>query len=923
VSLSPGTRLGVYEIVAALGAGGMGEVYTARDTRLDRTVAIKVVTTARAGDAESRLRFEQEARTIAALNHPHICTIHDVGRQVPGPATSAGPGPSPGEAVDYLVMEYLEGETLADRIRRGGPSGPILPIPDALAIAIQIGDALTAAHRVGIVHRDLKPGNVMLVRRGGPSGTADVKLLDFGLAAQLPPAGRGSPLQSSLLATTAPSMMATRPPSATTPTGFSGTVQYMAPEQMDGAAADQRADIFAFGCVLYEMLAGRKAFGGATAVTVIAAIMSTEPRPVEALQGATPVLDHLLRRCLEKDPARRWQDMGDVTGELRWIASQPLTAPVAVETAPGRLTAKQRVGIAVAAALLLFVVIPIVLVGGMRALDTDSGADEAGARPALQFEVATPPTDLPHMALSPDGTMLVFVANEDRRPALWLRMLDRVETRKLPGTEGAQGPFWSPDGRSIGFFTASKLKRLDVRSGASLELADIQNGRGADWGPDGTILFSPGVDSPIMRVSSGGGEATAVTTPEGRTGHRSPQFLEDGTRFIFYVSLGTADVNGTYIGSLDGAPPVRVLGTPGIARFAQPPGHLLAVQQGSLVAYQFGSSSGTVTGEPVVIARGLGEDATGDGAFTVSNTGVLAYRFGGRQRRQLQWVDRRGTLLTSIGEAGTDSIGSPELSPDERTIALFLAGRGGNDIGVIDLARNLPRFITNTPPADAHPLWDPDGRHVVYVSARLGGNGPVRQAVDGTGQPAPLFPNDTAGAALSWTRDRRFVLLRQGGQRPDLVAVSVDGSRTIPIAQSPADETEGQFSPDGRWVAFVSHESGRAEVYLQAFPQSAGRTQVSTAGGTQVRWSADGREIFFIAPDGRMMAVSFSPGPAEPTVSMPVALFQTWLATGGNVIGNKPQYAVTRDGRFLLNSAIETPASPIVVTVNWPGALAR
>jgi Tol biopolymer transport system component len=302
---------------------------------------------------------------------------------------------------------------------------------------------------------------------------------------------------------------------------------------------------------------------------------------------------------------------------------------------------------------------------------------------------------------------------------------------------------------------------------------------------------------------------------------------------------------------------------------------------------------------------------------------VLAYRFGATQRRQLVWTNRQGAVLTSIGEPGTDSLGSPELSPDERAIALFLNPRGNNEIAVIDLVRQLPRLITNGPPADAHPLWDPDGRHVVYVSARLGGNGPVRQAVDGSGMPHPLFPNDTAGAALSWTRNRRYVLLRQGGQRPDLSAVSIDGTQTIPIAKSQFDETEGQFSPDGQWVAYVSNESGRAEVYLQRFPEGTDRTQVSTAGGTQVRWSPDGSEIFYIAPDGKLMAVRVTLAGGAPSPAAPVALFQTYLATGGNVIGSKPQYAVARDGRFLLNSAVETEAVPIVVSVNWMRALAR
>jgi len=895
-----GTRLGPYEIIAPLGAGGMGEVYRARDTRLDRTVAIKVLTGALAADSESRQRFEHEARAIAALNDPHICTIHDVGRH--------------GE-LDYLVLEYLEGETLADRLRRS----PGLPVDDALAIANQIGDALDRAHRAGIVHRDLKPGNVMLVRRGGPSSSPDVKLLDFGLAARTAVA-RPQALDASLVATMAPSLGATRPPTMTAASGF-GTLQYMAPEQLDGDAGDQRADIFAFGCVLYEMLAGRKAFEGASASTVIAAIMSSEPPPIAALQSAHPLLDHVLRRCLEKDRERRWQSIGDVTGELRWIVDHPIAAPSAAApqarpTRVGRVAQR-------AAMPLAIVLATAALAAGALALRGRGAAPDV---PTLRFEVATSPTDEPSMALSSDGTRIAFVANQDRVPVLWVRSLDAMENRALPGTGGARFPFWSPDGRSIGFFADDKLKRIDVAGGLPLVVVDAPNARGGTWSSNGVILFAPGVNAPIMRVAARGGRAEGVTQVNTGSGpaHRLPQFLPDGTRFLFTSALGTADTNGVYLGSLDKTPPVRLLPGDNGGRFAAPD-KLLTIRQGALQAYSFNAASGVVQGEPVVIAQGFA-GAAANGVFATSDTGVLAYRASGTaQRRQLVWVNRQGAVLRAIGEPETDFIASPELSANEQSVVVFLQRTGDNDIWVIELARNLTRRVTDGPPANAHPLWDPDGQHVVFYSRRFDGGAPARQAIGG-GKAEPLFANRENGLALSWTRDRHYILMRRNSAKSgaDLVAVATGGEpREVVVAQSQYDETEGQFSPDGGWVAFVSNESGRPEVFVQSFPDGRARTQVSTSGGTQVRWSGGGKEIFYIAPDGKMMAVPIAFGGASPDVKLPVPLFQTHLATGTNVLGNKPQYAVSRDGRFLLNTAIESASAPIVVSVNWMKKLAK
>jgi Tol biopolymer transport system component len=882
VPLEPGSRLGVYEVIGPLGAGGMGAVYKGRDTRLDRFVAIKVVTDALSGDQDLRTRFEQEARAVAALNHPHICIIHDVGRH--------------GDT-DYLVMELLNGETLSARLARGPMS-----VTEAIDVAMQIGEALDAAHRVGIVHRDLKPGNVMLVPKGTQPGVM-AKLLDFGVAAAA--AAKTSTPDSSIASTMAASMAMTRSAMGATPLAFSGTVQYMAPEQMEGGSTDTRSDIFAFGCVLYEMLAGRKAFEGASAAAVIAAVMGLEPPPVDALRSE-PLLEHLLRRCLAKDRERRWQSIRDVVEELRFISTQPV-----LTAAPATVAKRSRARLAGIAAL--------AVIGSLAVLAGLLWArPRAAATTPMQFEVTTPPTDDPAIALSPDGRWLAFVANENRRPKLWLRPIDKVESKALPGTDGARLPFWSPQGASIAFFADGKLKRIDVATGATMVLADAPNARGGDWGEDGTILFAPNVSSGILRVPARGGAITALTKPDGRSGHRNPQFLPDGKHFLFFSSLGPVDKNGVYFASFDGHPPVRLLPPDtGSDRFTfAAPDTLLVVRQGSLVAYGFDPDKGAIdAGEPRIVAHEASADS-GIGAVSASLDGTFTYRAGRGQLRRLVWVDRKGSELGQVGEASRNDIGSPELSPDEKSVAIFLHGASDNDIAVIDVARGLRRLITNTPPADAHPLWDPDGRHVVFVAGRFSNVlTPARAALDG-GAPEPLFTKPVGGVVLSWTRDRRVLLLRREDEKTgaDLVAMTLDGQET-PVANSASDETEGQFSPDGKWVALVSNEGGRAEVYLQSYPGREGRTQVSIAGGSQVRWAPGGDEIFYVAPDGQMMSALVTLG-ATADVKRAVPLFQTYLATGINVIGNKPQYAVSRDGRFLLNAIVETPSAPIVVSVH-------
>ena len=886
--LQPGSRIGRYEVVSAIGAGGMGEVYRARDTRLDRSVAIKILTGALSEDMESRSRFEQEARAIAALNDPHICALYDISLH--------------GD-LDYLVLEHLEGETLADQLKRS----PVVPTAEALAIAIQIGDALDRAHRAGIAHRDLKPGNVMLARRPGSTAPSDktVKLLDFGLAARTSTARPQATLDATFAATMAPAVVSARPPTATTPaatSGIVGTVQYMAPERLDGADGDHRADIFAFGCVLYEMLAGRKAFEGANILTAVAAIKNSEPPPIAALQ-AQPLLDRLLRRCLAKDPEDRWQSIRDVTSELRWIVEHPTPS-----AQPVAQTGTWRIVVGVAAAIAITAAAASVLFLRGRQPPTQS---------EIRFEITTAPTDDPSLSLSSDGAKLAFIANQNRVPMLWVRALDGLENRALAGTEGASFPFWSPDGSAIGFFAGNKLKRIDVAGGVPIVLADAPNARGGDWNADGVILFSPGVSAPIMRVSARGGAAEQVTRPDSTTGpaHRLPQFLPDGKRFLFSSTLGGSSTNGVYLTSLDKKPPLRLLTDDFAGRFTAPD-KLLAVRQGALHVYNFDVTSATVQGQPFIIAQGFTAGAA-TASFATSGNGVLAYRSSTVQRRQLVWVNRRGEVVRAIGEPESDYIASPELSADEQSVLVFTQRSGNNDCWIIELARNLPHRITEGPVAHAHPIWDPDGAHIVFNSQ----GGANRQAITG-GTSERLFSPERPGTALAWTRDREYVLLRRDtGMKADLVAVSMKGEpREVIVAQSPNDETEGQFSPDGKWIAFVSDESGRAEVFVQSFPEGRARTQVSTTGGTQVRWSADGTEIFYVAADGKMMAVSVALGGASPDVKLPVPLFETHLATGTNVLGNKPQYAVSRDGRFLLDTAIESASRPIAVFVNWTKA---
>ena len=920
MSLNAGARLGPYEIVLLLGAGGMGEVYRARDTRLDRTVAIKVLPAELSSDLDLRARFEREARAIAALDHPHICAIYDVG-EAPNPESRT---PNP-DSIRFLVMQHLEGETLAARLARA--EGP-LPLEQVLKTAIEIADALDKAHRAGITHRDLKPANIMLTKTGA-------KLLDFGLAKLRGPAAPSSMSGMTRLATPTPN---------TAHGTILGTVHYMAPEQLEGREADARSDIWALGVVIYEMATGKRPFDGESPASIIGAILKDTPPPVSSRQPvAPPFLDHILERCLAKDPDERWQTAADLMRDLKWIGDSSAETPVAATAARRReRMAWSIAGLAVLAVAALLVPTSLYL-------------RRTPAEPLpTRFDILTPPTGDPaSFALSLDGRQLAFVATAEGKSRLWVRPFDEVTAHVLAGTEGAGFPFWAPDGMAIGFFAEGKLKRIDLEAGTPQVLADAPAGRGGTWSHDGVILFAPTAFGPLMRVGATGGTAVAVTTfAAGDGSHRWPQMLPDGRHFLFFMGFGRSDARGVYLGTLDGGEPTRVL-TAETAAVYTPPGALLVVQQGVLVARGFDPASGTVTGQPIPVAQGVGSDpGVARGAFSVSATGVLAHRAGGAQRRQLVWVDRAGTVRGEVTSPDENALGNPDLAPDGKRVAVQRSVQGNGDVWLIEIGRGVPTRFTFDASSDGDPVWSPDGSRVVFRSSRKLVVDLFERPASGVGAEQPLLETAEPKVPLAWSPDGSLLLYATqnpktgsdlwalplgDGLRPStgagrahgVTSESRDERKPFPVVQTAFDEWAGQFSPDGRWVAYESNESGPWEVYVRTFPGPGGQWRVSTAGGTQPRWRPDGKELFYVAPDTRLMAVPITVGRDKQTLEAgtPVPLFTTRLASGSGisaVIGSRPQYAVAADGRFLMNVTAEAAIpSPITVVLNWTALLKK
>ncbi len=872
--LAGGTRLGPYEIVAPIGAGGMGEVYRARDTRLGREVAVKV-------SAEKFSdRFEREARTIATLNHPNICTLYDVGP-------------------NYLVMELIEGPTLGDRIKQGA-----VPLDEALAIATQIIDAIDAAHQKGIVHRDLKPANIKV------SDAGQVKVLDFGLAKAL-----ASPelANESRPATTNREDSPTITAQMTKAGMILGTAAYMPPEQARGKPVDKRADIWAFGVVFYEMLAGVNAFDGESITDVLAAVVKGEPDYSRIPAKVQP----LLRRCLEKDPQRRLRDIGDA----RLLLEDSLTA-----ARSGR-TSRTPLVIASAIAALAIIAAAVAFWAPWRQPDADE---------PVQFHIDAP--DKAEFvleggsAISPDGRTSAYVAASNGVSNLWVRPLDSLTARELPGTEGVQDPFWSPDNRSLGFFAGGKLKRIDVSGGPPALLADAPNGRGGAWGEDGTILFSGSTSTALQQMRASGGSpspATVLDAAQKETSHRWPEFLPGGRQFLYLVTESSdTPLNGVYLGSLDQPKKKTQLFRAGSnATYSRPrdkhPGYLLWLRENTLTAQVFDAKSGRLSGEPFAVP-GAGMVAlagTNHAGLSVSNHSAILYT-SGIGLNQLSWLSREGKVIGAAIPRLSD-YASVRISPDgSRVASTIINPDGERDVSTIDLARGVETRVSSRSYGISG-IWSPDGSTLVYFA----GNGAhiAQKSASGAGQEEIIYEWPRSVFSDDWSPDGKDLLYEQGNAENHtelwLLPMTVAGRgdrKPRPYLRTQSNLLNAQFSPDGKWVSYTSDESGQQQVYVERFPAGGQRQQVSSGGGNFSRWRRDGKELLYIAPDRNLMAASVRTVGDGLAFTTPVPLFRTVAGTGPHIY----TYDISPDGRRILaiTPAAEHSAA-LTLFMNWQAKL--
>ncbi len=900
MSLAPGVRLGAYQILSLIGAGGMGEVYRARDTRLGRDVAIKVIASGFSADADRLQRFEQEARAAATLNHPNILAVHDVGTHDGSP---------------FIVSELLEGETLRERVA----AGP-LAVRKAIELGIQIVQALAAAHEKGIVHRDLKPENIFVNKDGR------AKVLDFGLAKLTQPDRAGSTGQDPAHVSGVPTT-----PVQTQHGLVLGTLGYMAPEQVRGQTADHRADIFAFGAILYEMLSGRRAFHGETTADTMSAILKEDPPDLPvAERHIPPALARIIDRCLEKSAAARFHSTHDLAIALETLSLHSESAAV-----PMVLPAVRRRAAWMPWAVAALALTAAIGTGKWAYINTrpvDAPTYRATLMPpdgVIIDELA--PSRL--IALSPDGRRLAFVgAGRERRRTVWVRSLDALTAQELSGSEDAYSPFWSPDGRSVGFFAGAingKLKRIDLDGGPPTTLCDYAGAPvGADWNSDGVILFTTTgpADGAMRRVSAAGGTPEIVMAPDTKAGEVGiwwPAFLPDGRHFL-YLSMGSGRTpRSVSVASLDSAERVLVMKGGSNVRYAD--GRLIFLRGDTLMSQRFNLRGYQVEGDAAPLVEGVQINAP-TGAFTVSQTGVLAYKTGeATGGARLVWFDASGRQLGTIGAPG--AYADLNLSPDgtRAAVTLFDPTSSSRDVWLVDLVRDLMTRFTFTRADEQGAIWSPDGSRVTFRSNRSDTFDIYEKRSDGAGDETVISASKVPQGPLSWSPDGKFLLFVTGvssdpppggvlaGTGADIWVLPSTGDRKpFPFLTGPYSEVPARFSPDGRWVAYGSNESGRQEVYVAPFPGPGGKWQLSTQGGTNPIWRKDGKEIFYLGLDSRLMAVPVTLTLSRPDFGAVRPLFS--VSQGGP----RSFYDVTADGRFLIVTAPDrTASSPITLVVNW------
>ncbi len=890
----------------------MGEVYRARDTRLGRDVAIKVLPEHLSSNPDLRQRMEREAKSISSLNHPHICTLYDIGSQ---------------DGIDFLVMEHLEGETLADRLARGS-----MPLDDAVKIAIEIAEALDKAHARGIVHRDLKPANIMLTKNGP-------KLMDFGLAKSAP--GITSNSGSNPLTPNTPTMSVAAlsgPASPLTQKGMVvGTFQYLAPEVLRGAEADARSDIFSFGCVLYEMFAGRRAFEGKSQFSLLGAILDQEPARIGTLRPAYPArLDETVWHCLAKDPEQRYGCMHDVKLQLETLAEARPQAAMTPALPLQPPASRMAWTVAAAASLLALALLAAFLLQPTK------------PAPVVQSSILPPEgavfiTMLPQSGppvFSPDGTRLAFTARDEKgRVLLYVRSLTSLTAQPLIGTEDAFYPFWSPDGREIAFFAPGKLKKINANGGPPQDICDSISGRGGTWNKDGVIVFTPSSHDPLFRVPAAGGTpepASKLNASLGENSHRWPWFLPDGKHFLYWSRNGRSGESPViYIGELGTLQAKLLMKSDTMAAYSS--GHILFLRNEALMAQPFDPSRMELAGEPQPIAdRVAVNGSTVRAMFSASENGRLIYQAGGAATGwNLVWWDHEGKQTGSISQP--EHYIGPVLSPDGTRLAaaIFVGNTGIGDIWVFDLHRQTRTRLTFGPASQSYPVWSPDGKTIYFLSLPKGIAHIYAKAADGSGTVRTVLDTgDTSEVPRSVSPDGRYLIYERKapsdtGYHIWALPLIADGrssdgksgnGKPFPIVQSSFDEGYPAVSPDGKWMAYQSVESGRREVYITAFPGGGAKWQVSSDGGLVPRWRRDGKELFFLDGSDKLVAVEVSTTGGAVQLGTPHALFQSL-----GIQRDFGPYDVTADGkRFIINSGnLKEGAEPMTLVLNWPGELKK